>query len=194
MSPRAACRFEAIGFTDVYDYTLGIADWKAAGLPVEGRQSTMPLVSDATRPDIPTATPDETVGAISDRAQAAGWTEAVVVDCNEVVVGRLRGSAWQRDRSMPVEQIMEQGPTTVRPDTLLEPLVERMEARGTSLVTVTTPQGTLIGVLLKEEAQRLITGETPEQIWMDCDGCPGQWKSPPSALPTIGHDTGAVSA
>ena len=30
MSPRAACRLEALGFTRVYDYVDGIADWKAA--------------------------------------------------------------------------------------------------------------------------------------------------------------------
>jgi rhodanese-related sulfurtransferase len=32
MSPRAACRLEAIGFEEVYDYATGISDWKAAGL------------------------------------------------------------------------------------------------------------------------------------------------------------------
>ncbi len=36
MSPRAACRLEALGFEQVYDYVLGIADWKAAGIPIEG--------------------------------------------------------------------------------------------------------------------------------------------------------------
>ncbi len=36
MSPRAACRLEALGFEQVYDYVLGIADWNAAGIPIEG--------------------------------------------------------------------------------------------------------------------------------------------------------------
>ena len=36
MSPRAACRLDALGFNQVYDYTLGFADWKAAGEPIEG--------------------------------------------------------------------------------------------------------------------------------------------------------------
>ena len=39
-----------------------------------------------------------------------------------------------------------------------------------------TPQGELFGVLLREEAGRLLTEEPPEQIWQDCEGCPGQWK------------------
>jgi hypothetical protein len=75
---------------------------------------------------------------------------------------------------------MEPGPTTVRPNGALAPLVNRMEERATKLVTVTTPQGVLIGVLVLQDAQRLVTGEPPDQIWVDCDGCPGRWKLQPS--------------
>lgn len=66
------------------------------------------------------------------------------------------------------------------PNGALAPLVTRMDERGTNLVTVTTPQGVLIGVLLLRDARRVVTGEPPEQIWVDCDGCPGQWKLQPS--------------
>jgi CBS domain-containing protein len=76
---------------------------------------------------------------------------------------------------MSVEEVMEPGPSTVRPDGLLEPLVGRMTKRGTHLALVTTPQGELIGALIREEAQRLLRGEPPEQIWRNCDGCPGRW-------------------
>jgi hypothetical protein len=177
MSPRAACQLERLGFEQVYDYTLGIADWKAAGLPVEGGSSDAQLVSDATRPDIPTAQPADLLGAVFDRVTNAGWEEALVLDCDGIVIGRLRTQAWEQDRSLPVSQVMELGPTTVRPNGLLEPLVKRMEKRGTELVTVATPQGVLIGVLLRSEARRILTGEAPEQIWINCDGCPGRWKA-----------------
>ncbi|GMR01898.1 MAG: hypothetical protein BMS9Abin20_0220 [Acidimicrobiia bacterium] len=177
MSPRAACRLEAFGFEQVYDYTPGIADWKAAGLPIEGETSETQLVSDATRPDVPTASPDELLGAVLDRTTDAGWDEALVIDCDGVVVGRLRSAAWEQNRGLRVEEVMEPGPTTVRANAALGPLVERMEKRGTALVTVTTPQGVLIGVLLRTDAQQLLTGESPEQIWIDCDGCPGRWKA-----------------
>jgi CBS domain-containing protein len=99
-----------------------------------------------------------------------------VVDCDGIVIGRLRGAAWDQDRSLRVEEVMELGPTTARANALLGPLVERMEKRGTDLVTVTTPQGVLVGVLLRTDASRLLTGESPEQIWIDCDGCPGRWQ------------------
>jgi CBS domain-containing protein len=179
MSPRAACRLDALGFEQVYDYTLGVADWKAAGEPIEGPSVNVQVVADATRPDIPTANLQERLGTVRDRTVAAGWDEALVVDCDGVVVGRLRGDIWDQDRNSRLVEVMEPGPTTVRPNGALAPLVKRMEERGTKLVTVTTPQGVLIGVFVLQDAQRLVTGEPPEQIWVDCEGCPGQWKPQP---------------
>jgi hypothetical protein len=179
MSPRAACRLQRLGFQQVYDYVDGIADWKAAGLPTEGNELPEQRVADATRPDIPTCEPDEGVADVRQRVFDAGWDECVVVDCDRMVVGRLRDQAWDRDGT--VLDVMELGPTTVRPDGLLQTLVERMSPRGTRLVLVTTPQGVLSGALLRQEAERLLAGEAPERIWADCDGCPGRWTaSPPS--------------
>jgi len=175
MSPRAACRLERLGFEQVYDYTAGIAEWKAAGLSIDGTEDAGLRVADATRPDIPTALPDEALGDVNDRTVAGGWDEALVVDCDGVVVGRLRGDAWAADATTPVGQIMEAGPTTVRPDGSLPALVGRMEKRGTRLVVVTDPQGVLIGALLAEDAVRLVAGETAERVWRDCEGCPGRW-------------------
>ena len=37
-------------------------------------------VADATRPDIPTATPDETLGEVRRRVRVSDWDEVVVVD------------------------------------------------------------------------------------------------------------------
>ena len=175
MSQRAACRLEALGFDQVYDYVAGIADWKAAGLPVEGSASDVQHVANATRSDIPTCDVEDMVGDIRFRTFAADWDECVVVDCDNVVVGRLRDQAWEADPSATAEQVMELGPTTVRPHSLLEPLVKRMAERDTKLVLVTTPQGTLIGALIHAEAERLLAGEAPEEIWQECEGCPGCW-------------------
>jgi len=175
MSPRAACRLEALGFGQVYDYVAGIADWKAAGLPIEGNAPAVQRVADATRTDIPTCQPKEPITEVKDRTFTAGWDECVVVDCDQLVIGRLRNQAWETASDATAEQVMEPGPTTVRPDQLLEPLVGRMTKRGTHLVLVTTPQGTLIGAVIRKEAERLLAGEAPEQIWRDCDGCPGRW-------------------
>jgi len=176
MSPRAACRLEHLGFDQVFDYTAGIADWKAAGLKVEGEEDTGLTIADAIRPDIPTAEPHEALGEVHQRTTSAGWDEALVVDCDGIVVGRLRGDAWSADPATVVSEAMELGPTTVRPDGQLRPLVDRMEKRGSRQVAVTDPQGRLIGVLLSEDGARLAAGEAPELVWRNCEGCPGRWE------------------
>ncbi len=175
MSPRAACRLERLGFERVYDYAAGIADWKAAGEPIEGDDPPAQRVSDATRPDVPICAVDDELGEARRTTFDAGWDECIVVDCDGIVVGRLRGKTWEAQDATVVEEVMESGPTTVRADGLLQDLVDRMSERDTKLVVVTTPQGRLIGVLLRQEAERLLTGERPERIWRDCEGCPGQW-------------------
>ncbi len=186
MSPRAACRLERFGFKHVYDYVAGIADWKAAGLPVDGQAAPAQRVADATRPDIPTCSPEELIGVARNRTFDAEWDECIVVDCDGVVVGRLRNQAWDAEESVSAEDAMEPGPTTVNPHGLLQPLVERMTDRGTKLVVVTNPQGELIGALMRDEAQRLLSGEQPEEIWHDCDGCPGQWQARRAELGAAG--------
>lgn len=175
MSPRAACRLERLGFEQVFDYVAGIADWKAAGLPTEGDAIRTVRVADAVRSDVPTCNPDDPIGEVRLLTETAGWEECVVIDCDVLVVGRLRDSAWEAGDETTAEQAMQSGPTTVRPDGLLQPLVDRMEKRGTHLVLVTTPQGSLIGAVLRQDAQRLLAGDSPEEIWRDCDGCPGRW-------------------
>src|SRR5438128_1173912 len=40
MSPRAAARLASLGFTKVYDYVAGKADWGSAGLPLEGENGS----------------------------------------------------------------------------------------------------------------------------------------------------------
>ncbi len=66
-------------FEQVYDYVLGIANWKAAGLPIEGDASTIQTVADAMRPDVPTCDPSEPIRLVGARVREAGWDDCVVV-------------------------------------------------------------------------------------------------------------------
>lgn len=93
MSPRAACRLEALGYA-VYDYVDGIADWKAAGLPTECTGEPGQTVTDATRADVPTCRPAEPIGEIRPRVIDAGWEVCVVVDCDGLAIGRIRESGF----------------------------------------------------------------------------------------------------
>lgn len=160
MSPRAACRLEQLGFERVYDYVGGIADWRAAGLPVEGSGKHGLRVADATSKGVPTCDVGERIGEVRDRARAAGWETCVVVSGDGVVVGRLRSPAWDSELDAMVGEVMEPGPSTVRPDAALEPLVGRMRKKSTPQVLVTDPQGVFVGVLFFEDADRLVGTDT----------------------------------
>jgi hypothetical protein len=175
MSPRAACRLEALGYHRAYDYVDGIADWTASGLPTEGTAGPGPRVIDATRSDVPTCQPSDTIGGIRSTTVDADWEVCVVTDCDGMAIGRIRGDEFDADPDLLVIDVMESGPSTVRPDQPLQSLVERMQQRDAPNVIVTTPQGKLLGILLRDEAERLLAGDPPHQIWRDCECCPGRW-------------------
>jgi CBS domain-containing protein len=164
MSPRAACRLEQLGFERVYDYVGGIADWKAAGLPVEGDSKPGLRVADAIAGDAPTCDVGQKVGEVRDLARAAGWETCVVVAGDGVVVGRLRSPAWDTEADATVGEVMEPGPSTVRPDASLEPLVGRMRKKSTPQVLVTTPEGVLVGVLFFDDADRLVGTDNGQAV------------------------------
>ena len=152
MSPRAAWRLESLGFPEIYDYVAGEADWFASGLPRGGRDAAIPRAGDVARRDAPICDLAARVGDARERVRAAGWDECLVVNEERVVLGRLRGTALGVDPTTPVEQVMEAGPTTVRPDARLVEVAERMRAKGVGSVVVTTPDGRLVGLLLRQDA------------------------------------------
>jgi CBS domain-containing protein len=158
MSPRAAWRLESLGFTRVYDYAAGAADWMASGLPREGRDAAIPRAGDIARRDVPTCSLDDTIGAVREWVQGAGWATCLVVNGERVVLGRLRGHALAAAAETTAEQVMEAGPTTFRPDARLADVVERMRAKDVEGVLVTTPDGRLVGYLARADAERALDG------------------------------------
>jgi hypothetical protein len=57
MSPRAACRLEALGFSEVYDYVPGKVDWLARGLPREGEKAGETRAFELVVDDVVTCAP-----------------------------------------------------------------------------------------------------------------------------------------
>jgi CBS domain-containing protein len=155
MSPRAAWRLESLGFTDVYHYVPGEADWFAYGLPMEGAQAALPRVGEFARRDVPRCSLSERIGEARDRVRAAGWDICVVVNEEEVVLGLLRERELAADPNATTDQVMRSGPATFRPDALVADVVERMEKRGVGGVLVTRSDGRLIGWLRREDAARV---------------------------------------
>src|SRR5438128_12442728 len=114
MSPRAAWRLEELGFSTVYDYVAGKADWTAAGLPTEGHDG-LDTVPPFVTTDVVTAEPHELLGDALERA-ANSADVIVVLNPARVVLGRIRPSKTTADAGQRVDQIMQQRPATVRVD------------------------------------------------------------------------------
>jgi predicted transcriptional regulator len=109
---------------------------------------------------VPTCTPAEKVENAWNRVQAAGWDACVVVNKERVVLGLLREKEISTDPGATVEQVMRSGPTTFRPDVLVGKMAKRMRERGARTVLVTTSDGRLVGLLYRDDAERL-AGEQP---------------------------------
>ena len=140
MSPRAAWRLERLGFGPVYDYVAGKVDWMAAGLPTVRADTSQRRALGAADPDPATCGPETLV------TDLPAEVSVVVVNDVGIVLGRVPS---RRDRTSTgtAEEVMRPGPTTVRANELLDPLLDRMRTRGVSEMIVTTPEGRLLGVV-----------------------------------------------
>jgi Mg/Co/Ni transporter MgtE len=149
MSPRAAWRLEALGFSPVYDYVAGKADWLAAGLPTEGEGPRRPRVGDVMDPTVPTCSPQQRVRDVAQRLGSA-WDTCVVINDHRIVEGRLRRDRLDGNDDHAVADVMEPGPATVRADADPAETTERMKQRGVTSLIVSTPDGLLLGALRAE--------------------------------------------
>jgi CBS-domain-containing membrane protein len=159
MSPRAACRLELLGFTQVYDYVAGKADWLAHGLPTEGEQARIPRARDVLRRDVVTAGPEEPVGVVAPRVAGSPYGFALVVAEDGTLLGRLRKAVLGADPAARAEQVMEAGPSTIRADRPLAELAERLRRRELRTAVVTTPDGKLLGVVLRADMEARLAGQ-----------------------------------
>ena len=136
-----------MGFEKVYDYVPGKVDWMAHGLPTEGEQASVPKVGAVVRGDVVTCGLAERVADVRPRVEASPYGFAMVLSDAGILLGRLRRSALDGDPKQPAAQAMEAGPSTVRPDTAQVELRERLKKRDLTTAVVTTPEGTLLGVV-----------------------------------------------
>lgn len=161
MSPRAAWRLETLGFSEVYDYTAGEADWFASGLPMEGANAAVPHVGDMARRDIPRCALGERIGDVQQRVQAVGRDRCVVVNEHEIVLGLLRDRELAGDPDSTVEAVMRAGPATYRPDVVVSDALAQLTERKASGVLVTRSDGTLLGWLRREDVETVAGKDTP---------------------------------
>ena len=151
MSPRAAWRLETLGFERVYDYVDGKADWLGHALPREGEAASVPNAGELVDADPPVCGLAERIADARAMLDSYRHGVCVVVNDRRIVLGRLRRSTLEgADPDAPVEQVMEPGPSTVRPSMDARQLVER----NLGAAIVTTPEGVLVGVFDRAEAER----------------------------------------
>lgn len=154
MSPRAAWRLETLGFERVYDYVGGKADWLAHGLPREGEAASIPHAGELVDPDPPTCALDDRVAAIRAVLDGSAYGFCLVLNERRIVLGRVsRGAVDAAHTGASAEEVMEVGPSTVRPSANARELVERLAKRGLATTIVTTPEGSLIGTFDRANAE-----------------------------------------
>jgi len=147
MSPRAACRLAVLGFTQVFDYVPGKIDWMAHGLPVDATTSTT-TIGQYLRHDVVTAALDDYVHDVRARVEAGDHDFALVLAGDTTLLGRLRCSVLDAaDPDARAGQVMERGPSTLRPHEPAAAVRERLTRHHLRSAIVTDPEGHLMGTV-----------------------------------------------
>ena len=153
ISARAAWRLASLGFTQVFRYTAGKADWVANGLPVEGSQARASGAGDLADLDVPTCKRAERVAQVRERVHKEGWNACVVVNDQLVVLGLLRENDLnQANPQWTAEEAMVRDPQTYRLDEPLDEVVGYLQQNGhIDSMLVTTTDGKLFGLLKRPD-------------------------------------------
>jgi hypothetical protein len=140
----------------VYDYVPGKVDWLVHRRPVEGSRADEPTVAETARDDAVTCGLSDRVGEVSGRVDASPYPFALVLGASRVVLGRLPSSKMDCDPDLPVEAVMDPGPSTVRPHKTAKGIAEDLAERNLRWAIVTTPDGELIGVASRSELESAV--------------------------------------
>ena len=152
MSPRAAWRLETLGFMAVYEYAAGKADWGAYGLPLEGTVTSVSTIQQIARKDVPTCRLDEPIAHV--RARIGAGTTCFVLTEEGIVLGRLDQKELAGDPAATAGAVMRPGPSTFRPNVSVIEMLEYMHENALDTATVTKSDGTLVGLVLRKDAER----------------------------------------
>ena len=140
----------------MYDYAAGKSDWMAAGLPIEGAAAGRPTAATVARREVPICDLEESLRNVRERVRAAGWDACVVVNGKGIVMGLLRADQLSQDGDVTAGSAMRSGPSTFRPHVAIEEMAKVMAMRDLPNVPVTTSAGELIGLLVREDAERAV--------------------------------------
>ena len=156
LSARAAWRLASLGFTQVYRYTAGKADWLANGYPAEGTEARAPGAGDLADMEVPTCKRSDRIGDLRQRLQREGQNVCVVVNDEQIVLGLLRAIAFEKANPQWIaEEAMENAAQTFRLNTPFEGIRDYFLANlGIDSVLITTSDGKLFGLVRKDDVPK----------------------------------------
>jgi Mg/Co/Ni transporter MgtE len=148
----------------VIDYVPGKQGWYEENQPREGQVADELWIGELADGSIPTCRLDERIGDLLARVRADGRDTCVVVSPDRVVVGLLRQEALASDPQATVEQVMQLGPTTFRPNLTLQELLDWMRRHQVETnALITTLDGRLVGVISRADAEATLAHEEAEE-------------------------------
>ncbi len=158
MSPRAAWQLEALGFKDVYDFVAGKAEWIAHGLPMEGNGPHYPLAGlVARRAVVHECRLGSNVGESRRAVEETGQSYCVVLNDDDILLGRMRKRHLAAGDEKVVDEVMEIGPTTVRATESADALLKRMRERDVPAVLITSAKGKFLGIARQTDLEHLVS-------------------------------------
>ncbi len=135
----------------------GKVDWFAAGLPGEGEAAGLTRVGALVDADVPTCVMDDRVGEVRGRLGPDDLCLVVNHDNDDndgrVVLGFVQGEDLGPEAGAgpgderPVSEVMQEGPSTLRPNVPAAMLAGQLEDGSFPWLVVTTPEGKLVGIL-----------------------------------------------
>lgn len=147
-----------MGFTKVYDFVDGKIEWLSYGLPMEGKGPHFAVAGEiADRDAVLACRLGDRVGDVAHQLDTVPHDYCVVLNDRDIVLGRMRKKNVGGPADAAVEQVMEPGPTTVRPSEPAAGLLERMKKKNVPAVIVTTRKGRLLGAATQEALEGLIS-------------------------------------
>jgi CBS domain-containing protein len=139
-----------LGFSNVFYYKPGKADWLACGLPVEKEKAGALTALDRMTKQVPTCRLNDSVSEAQQQAEKLGWNICSVINQKSIVLGLIREDMW-KTRTGSVEECMEAAPTTLRPNHPIDDATEFLSKHGLDAVLITSSDGKLMGALKRKK-------------------------------------------
>ena len=111
----------------------------------------MPRIGEHARRAVATCLPGARLADAQAELAATGGDVCVVINAQRVVLGIFSQDEIRGDPQRRVEDVMQPGPSTYRPNVTVTEMLERMRAHRLRRALVTTCDGVLIGLFHREE-------------------------------------------